>query len=53
MRTPAGSSQTISHSASGRPETLRFDSSQIAAPAGRAKITARHSTINVRSMIDV
>ena len=27
--------------------------SQITAPAGTAKITARHSTISVRSMIEV
>ena len=30
-----------------------FEISQITAPAGIAKITARHRTISVRSIIDV
>ncbi len=33
--------------------SLTFATNQITAPAGAAKMTARHRTISVRSMIDV
>ncbi len=35
------------------PPKVTFDTSQITAPAGTAKTTARHSTMSVRSITDV
>ena len=50
---PKGPVKSMKCSARLAPPTVMLEESQITAPAGMAKITARHNTMRVRSMTEV